>query len=1144
MVEAAELLWAEKYRPRTLDEVVNQEDIVVRLKKFIKEKNLPNLLFAGPPGTGKTTIALALAYELYGENYGRYLLELNASVSKDTPVLVRIGGRVERVKFADLGEKYFRNGGIIRIGDGEYVRTEDLEILTLNKDTGKVEWRRASWLIRHRAPRILKVKVKGGGTIELTGNHSVMVIGENGELVEKSAKDLKPGDYLVSFVTRLPGRGTVIVESKLRRGAVGAETPSRPRLYSGPALLLEPYVAEGSGGFRKTGRGTPTSGQLVVALGHPREAQTAKTGVASIYGIPVYGNVGRSGFGQPRSSPHQAGLPATSLGRPIKGAVYGGRGLAYRNERVPSILYEAPAGQRIGFLKSLYQVSGSGAWGSAVRIVGASKELLIDVAWLARISGIESSIYGRGVRLAWKGTVKYRRSGLLPAKPFIKFFEEAGGAVKTGWRSRLRHQLYGGKETISKDKLQKLLDAVDEHLLSEEQRRRLKILKILARSDIHVVKVASVELADYNDYVYDVSVPGNNMFFAGTIPILLHNSDERGIDIIRTKVKEFARSRVTGDVPFKIVLLDEADNMCLHPDTEVIVGTLDNLRVMTLRELKERYGGEEFDIPSLNFSTLRPENDKGHIVDSGEADLYEIALEDGRRILASPEHPFFAIDGWKVRVVRTKELAPGTEIADFSNKFLKCKNCGKLFYRHHLYEAYKIHFCSKKCRDEWLGKRLSETRGQRISEGAGRVHAERPELRMKVKMTAVTRGALAQSLRHRGLAESGFSKRLAYSSWPRSTEAWNGKGSRSRLEEVMANLLRRWGIPFERGVYMRIDGATTYVDFVLGKRVAILVNDCWWHCCSICGVEPRHPSQKKNIAEDVKLVEALQKRGYKVVVVWGHELRSPESVKEVRERIYEALAISGHMPPKVRHSKVRSVRYLGRFKVLNVSVRKNKNFFLANGILTHNTSDAQQALRRLMELYTATTRFILIANFPSKIIEPIQSRCAFFRFTPLKKEDVVARLKWIADREGVEYREEGLETIYEISEGDMRRAINILQAAAALGEVTTVNVYKVVGLAHPKEVREMIQLALKGDFTGARSKLRQLMIEYGLSGLDIVKQIHREIFSNDVSLTEEQRVMAADYIGEIQFRLVEGGDDEIQLNALLAWLALLGMKTR
>ena len=117
------------------------------------------------------------------------------------------------------------------------------------------------------------------------------------------------------------------------------------------------------------------------------------------------------------------------------------------------------------------------------------------------------------------------------------------------------------------------------------------------------------------------------------------------------------------------------------------------------------------------------------------------------------------------------------------------------------------------------------------------------------------------------------------------------------------------------------------------------------------------------------------------------------------------------------------------------------------------TSDAQQALRRLMELYSATTRFILIANYPSKIIDPIQSRCAFFRFTPLRKEDVLSRLRYIAENEGVEYDEEALESIYEISEGDMRRAINILQAASYLGRVTVESVYKVVGMARPREIR-------------------------------------------------------------------------------------------
>jgi len=206
------------------------------------------------------------------------------------------------------------------------------------------------------------------------------------------------------------------------------------------------------------------------------------------------------------------------------------------------------------------------------------------------------------------------------------------------------------------------------------------------------------------------------------------------------------------------------------------------------------------------------------------------------------------------------------------------------------------------------------------------------------------------------------------------------------------------------------------------------------------------------------------------------------------------------------------------------------------------TSDAQQALRRLMELYTVTTRFILIANYPSKIISPIQSRCAYFRFTPLSKEDVVSRLAFILEKEGVSYDIDALEAIYEISEGDMRRAINILQAAAALGRVTVSGVYKVVGLAHPSEVKEMLELALKGEFLEARTRLRRLMIEYGLAGTDLLKQIHSELFGPRIKLPEEYVVLIADYLGEIHFRVVEGSDDDIQLTAFLAWLSLLGKK--
>jgi replication factor C small subunit len=195
-----------------------------------------------------------------------------------------------------------------------------------------------------------------------------------------------------------------------------------------------------------------------------------------------------------------------------------------------------------------------------------------------------------------------------------------------------------------------------------------------------------------------------------------------------------------------------------------------------------------------------------------------------------------------------------------------------------------------------------------------------------------------------------------------------------------------------------------------------------------------------------------------------------------------------------------------------------------------------------MELYTESTRFILACNYLSKIIDPIQSRTALFRFYPLKKEDVVSRLEFIAKEEKVEYDEKALETIYDVTMGDMRKAINTLQAASAYGKVTIETVFKVLGLAQPKEVRDMLKLALSGKFMEAREKLRSLLVTYGLSGEDIVKQLHRELTSNELQIPEELRVLLMDYIGEVEFRIIEGADDEIQLSALLAKIAIYGNK--
>jgi len=203
------------------------------------------------------------------------------------------------------------------------------------------------------------------------------------------------------------------------------------------------------------------------------------------------------------------------------------------------------------------------------------------------------------------------------------------------------------------------------------------------------------------------------------------------------------------------------------------------------------------------------------------------------------------------------------------------------------------------------------------------------------------------------------------------------------------------------------------------------------------------------------------------------------------------------------------------------------------------TRDAQQALRRTMERFTETCRFILICNYSGKIIEPIQSRCAPFRFTYLSKEDQHTYLQKIIQKENVKVLNEGFNAIFEVSGGDLRKAVNALQAAASLGRpIDTETMYSVVGRANPADVQNMMLLAMKGNFVEARNKLREMIWKYGLTGSDIIRQIHIEIFRS--SLPERWKIKLAEAIGEIDFRLIQGSDDEVQLSALLARLTEAG----
>ncbi|MDA4113072.1 MAG: replication factor C small subunit [Thaumarchaeota archaeon] len=203
------------------------------------------------------------------------------------------------------------------------------------------------------------------------------------------------------------------------------------------------------------------------------------------------------------------------------------------------------------------------------------------------------------------------------------------------------------------------------------------------------------------------------------------------------------------------------------------------------------------------------------------------------------------------------------------------------------------------------------------------------------------------------------------------------------------------------------------------------------------------------------------------------------------------------------------------------------------------TRDAQTALRRIMEESSRFTRFILVCNYSSNIIEPIQSRCAIFRFQRVGSQEVVGYLKKIAKEEKLKVTEKVLEAVYEATNGDLRQAINLLQAAATDGEITIERIDAVTGAMVKERAAEIINLAVQGDFAGARIKLVELTKVYGIPESDFLRFSNEAITGATPHMAEAIRILA-----EYDYRLVMGANPEIQLTAMLAELAALKGKAK
>ena len=784
--------------------------------------------------------------------------------------------------------------------------------------------------------------------------------------------------------------------------------------------------------------------------------------------------------------------------------------------------------------------------------------------------------------------------------------------------------LEGGNDLESLPKFRTVADRIQSiavEMLSEDVLGALTTLHTLVESDLYFDTVESVEVVDESRRVYDLTVPETRNYVAGDVPTVMHNttaasaiakelygedwrenflelnaSDERGIDVVRDRIKSFARSSF-GGYDYRVIFLDEADALCVPPGTEVIAGYPSSPEVKPIEEVHE--DGEP--IPSVDFETNEIQSDKGKLVDSGVADFFELELADGRTTVASLTHPFFVVgDDGKLVEKELRELSPGDEIADFRDDVgvSRCEVC----------EDWTAgRFCSVSCKDkghsrdmqgqgnpmhgtEWSEKRrekivnkLSDGRfaGENNPNHGGDFHGvhatemdketieEWKEALSEVRSGTPweewvvnadpekTKTEIARSCAewwdelNEEEKERLERKRVRNTDYPvhditgdnnpmrdpevarKVSEALKGHEPywpdvdycdelghrvRSSWEYEVADALQDAGVEYEYEPAFELSDSTYYPDFQIDDTIVEVkgVVELWGR------IE--------------KVEEFLQRYGdeYEYVVVGDDAL--PHDEHYDRNEFEPALVSDGGLR-RVETVEVRHIEYSHRGRAYNISMEGTPNFMLANGILTHNTSDAQGALRRTMEQFSNNTRFVLSCNYSSQIIDPIQSRCAVFRFSPLADEAVAAQVREIAETEGIEVTDDGVDALVYAADGDMRKAINGLQAAAVMGDtVDEEAVFAITSTARPEEIKEMVDLALEGDFTQARSRLDHLLTEVGIAGGDIIDQLHRSVWEFDIPDRAAVRLM--DRVGEADYRITAGANEQVQLEALLASLAL------
>ncbi|MCL5017015.1 MAG: replication factor C small subunit [Candidatus Parvarchaeota archaeon] len=203
------------------------------------------------------------------------------------------------------------------------------------------------------------------------------------------------------------------------------------------------------------------------------------------------------------------------------------------------------------------------------------------------------------------------------------------------------------------------------------------------------------------------------------------------------------------------------------------------------------------------------------------------------------------------------------------------------------------------------------------------------------------------------------------------------------------------------------------------------------------------------------------------------------------------------------------------------------------------TQEAQQALRRMMEEYSGTCRFLFSVNYQSNIIEPIQSRCAILRFKPLTSDDVKKFITLIAEKEGLKIDSKAIDALIYVSKGDLRALTNLLQSLSNISKTIDAElVYRNNGSADVMKIKQGIEFALSGNYDSSKQVFSELL-DSGVNVKELVLKTFEIITTTDGLVDKKAKGYVIERLAETEYRIIEGATPFIQFQAFLAFLSTL-----